>query len=103
MSTFHIYTDGACKSNPGPGAWGFIVYDDNDDRLGSKSGYNPKTTNNEMELTAIVEALRWSVKKDNRPIVIYTDSAYCKMVWKVGCFLGKRKAGRKQMVKFLLI
>ncbi|MEW0647184.1 RNase H family protein, partial [Escherichia coli] len=54
MSVFHIYTDGACKSNPGPGAWGFIVYDDNDDRLGSKSGYSPKTTNNEMELTAIV-------------------------------------------------
>lgn len=78
MSVFHIYTDGACKGNPGLGAWGFVVYDPNDERLGTKSGYSPKTTNNEMELTAIVEALRWSTKKDNRPIIIYTDSAYCK-------------------------
>ena len=36
MSVFHIYTDGACKGNPGLGAWGFVVYNDNDDRIGSK-------------------------------------------------------------------
>ncbi|QKE55276.1 RNaseH [Escherichia phage ECOP18] len=95
MSVFHIYTDGACKSNPGPGAWGFIVYDDNDDRLGSKSGYNPKTTNNEMELTAIVEALRWSVRKDNRPIAIYTDSAYCKNGMESWMFSWQRKGWKK--------
>ncbi|AKN44359.1 Rnase H [Salmonella phage NR01] len=78
MSTFHIYTDGACKGNPGLGAWGFVVYDPNDERLGSKSGFSSKTTNNEMELTAIVEVLRWATKNDKRPVIIYTDSAYCK-------------------------
>ncbi|WCX68786.1 RNase H [Salmonella phage GSW6] len=78
MSAFHVYTDGACKGNPGLGAWALIVFNDNDDRLGSKSGFSKKTTNNEMELTAIVETLRWATKKDNRPVIIYTDSTYCK-------------------------
>lgn len=95
MSVFHIYTDGACKGNPGLGAWGFVVYDPNDERLGSKSGFSPKTTNNEMELTAIVEVLRWATKNDKRPVMIYTDSTYCKNGMESWVFSWQKKGWKK--------
>lgn len=75
---FHVFTDGACKGNPGKGSWAFCVFDENDDMLGKKSGYSPETTNNEMEVTAVVELLRWATKSEGRPIKVYTDSAYVK-------------------------
>ena len=69
-----IFTDGACSGNPGPGGWGAIV------RLGENerelSGGEAMTTNNRMELTAVVEALR--LLEDPCEIVIYTDSRYLK-------------------------
>lgn len=67
-----IYTDGACSGNPGPGGWGALL------RIGAKerelSGYEPATTNNRMELTAVIEALR-ALK---RPVTarVHTDSQY---------------------------
>lgn len=95
MSVFHIFTDGACKKNPGKGAWGFVVYDDNDNRLGSKSGFKELTTNNEMELTAIVEVLRWATKNEGRPVTIYTDSSYCKSGMESWMFGWQRKGWQK--------
>ena len=69
-----IYTDGACKGNPGIGGWGAILkYEHKEKEI---NGFSDNTTNNIMELTAVIEAL----KQLNRPcqIVITTDSNYVK-------------------------
>ena len=56
MDEVTIYTDGACSGNPGPGGWGAIlIYEDNRKEI---SGGNKSTTNNIMELTAVIEALK---------------------------------------------
>ena len=69
-----IFTDGACKGNPGPGGWGAIVrFKDNEKEL---KGYNSLTTNNIMELTAVIESLK--VIKKPFDIEITTDSKYVK-------------------------
>ena len=69
-----IYTDGSCSPNPGPGGWGALLrYGENEKEL---SGYAPQTTNNRMELTAVVEALR-AIKRPCR-LAIHTDSRYLK-------------------------
>ena len=70
----HIFTDGACKGNPGPGGWGAVLkYGDHVKEL---KDYSPETTNNIMELTAVIEAL----KSLTRPckIILTTDSNYVK-------------------------
>jgi ribonuclease HI len=69
-----IYTDGACKGNPGPGGWGaWLRSGDHEKELfGGEAG----TTNNRMELTAVIEALA-SLKR-NCDVVVYTDSEYVK-------------------------
>ena len=67
-----IYTDGSCLNNPGPGGWGFILIgDEYDDEV---SGGEKYTTNNRMELTAVIEAIKY-VKTDQH-IDIYSDSQY---------------------------
>ena len=67
-----IFVDGACSGNPGPGGWGAILrYGDHEKEL---SGYENPTTNNRMELSAAIYALK-SLKK-SCPIVITTDSKY---------------------------
>ncbi|WP_343637835.1 ribonuclease HI [Roseateles sp.] len=67
-----IYTDGACKGNPGPGGWGaWLKSGDHEKEL---FGGERNTTNNRMELTAVIEAL--SSLKRSCNIVIYTDSEY---------------------------
>ena len=71
MSTI-IYTDGSCLGNPGPGGWGFNVTLDN--REYDVSGGEINTTNNKMELTAVIEALIFVPKNLN--IEIYSDSMY---------------------------
>ena len=69
-----IYTDGACSGNPGKGGWGAVlIYRDKQKHL---SGSAILTTNNKMELTAAIEALK-AVKKSNY-IELYTDSQYVK-------------------------
>ncbi len=71
-SDVHIWTDGACKGNPGPGGWGVLM------RAGEHEktlfGGEAHTTNNRMELLAVIEALRL-LKRPCR-IVIHTDSQY---------------------------
>ena len=67
-----IYTDGACKGNPGPGGGGALLkYGDNEREL---FGGEPATTNNRMELTAVIEALR-ALKRPMK-VVVHTDSQY---------------------------
>ncbi|MGN1311260.1 MAG: ribonuclease HI [Clostridia bacterium] len=67
-----IYTDGACSGNPGPGGWGTILmYKDTKKEI---SGGNPDTTNNVMEITAVIEGLK--LLKEPCKVSIYSDSAY---------------------------
>ncbi len=73
MSTIKIFTDGSAKGNPGPGGYGIVM------RFGEKEkeisqGYR-LTTNNRMELMAVIVALE-SLKTDKHPISIYSDSKY---------------------------
>ena len=74
MKIINIYTDGACKGNPGPGGWGAILeYGDYKKEI---YGGDALTTNNIVELTAVIEALKLVKKKSS--IHITTDSQYVK-------------------------
>ena len=68
-----IYTDGACSGNPGRGGWAAIILDG--EKIEKISGSKDNTTNNRMELTAVISALKY-VKDKN--LEIYTDSKYAK-------------------------
>ena len=95
MEQIDIYTDGACKGNPGPGGWGALL----------RSGVHEKeifggerhTTNNRMEIMAVIESLKLVKKKAK--VCIYTDSTYVKdgisswiKQWKIN---GWKTAARK--------
>ena len=67
-----IYTDGACSGNPGPGGWGAILMYKNAKK--EISGGNKSTTNNIMEITAVIEALK--CLKVESEVEVYSDSAY---------------------------
>ena len=72
-----IYTDGGCRGNPGPGGWAFVMNEDS--RRRERSGGAPQTTNNKMELTAVIEALETVAADESlrgRQIELYTDSQY---------------------------
>ncbi len=72
MKTVTIYTDGACSGNPGPGGWGAILmYGAHKREL---SGGERQTTNNRMELTGVIEALR--ALKEPCTVELYSDSKY---------------------------
>ena len=72
MEEVIIYTDGACSGNPGPGGWGSILmYKDNKKEI---SGGKIDTTNNVMELTAVIEGLK--LLKFPCKVKLYSDSAY---------------------------
>jgi ribonuclease HI len=67
-----IYTDGACKGNPGPGGWGVWMVSGAHEK--EMWGGEAQTTNNRMELTAVIEAL--GTLKKRCQVVVYTDSEY---------------------------
>ena len=67
-----IYTDGACSGNPGKGGWGALIQENDNETMISGSAMN--TTNNRMELTAVIKALELYEKP--REIEIFTDSKY---------------------------
>ena len=67
-----VYTDGACRGNPGPGGWAALIVDAGDVR--TISGFEPHTTNQRMELRAAIEAL--AAVAEARRIALYTDSSY---------------------------
>jgi ribonuclease HI len=69
-----IYTDGACKGNPGPGGWGALLRSGRHEK--ELYGGEPDTTNNRMELTAVIRALE-ALKRPCR-IEVFTDSEYVK-------------------------
>ena len=72
MKQVIIYTDGACSGNPGPGGWGAVLkYGAHEREL---SGGEASTTNNRMELTAVIEALR--LLKEPCIVELYSDSRY---------------------------
>ncbi|AFZ83202.1 ribonuclease HI [Candidatus Kinetoplastibacterium blastocrithidii TCC012E] len=73
-SKVELWTDGACKGNPGPGGWGVMIIYPDGKRIDLYGGEN-NTTNNRMELLAIIEGLK-KVNKDFINIDIYTDSKY---------------------------
>ncbi len=72
MKEVEIYTDGACSGNPGAGGWGVVlIYKGIEKEL---SGFEAQTTNNRMELTAVIEGLK-ALKKPCH-VKVYSDSAY---------------------------
>ncbi len=72
MKTVTIYTDGACSGNPGPGGWGAILqYGEHRKEI---SGGAAGTTNNRMELTAVIQAL--ALRKEPCTVELYSDSKY---------------------------
>ena len=72
MKKIILYTDGACSGNPGPGGYGSILmYKENKKEI---SGYKETTTNNQMEMLAVIEGLK--LVKEPCEIEIYSDSAY---------------------------
>ena len=89
MKTVTIYTDGACSGNPGPGGWAAILeYGPHRKEL---SGGEAKTTNNRMELTGVIEAL----KRLNEPCIVelYSDSKYVIDALSKGWARGWQKRG----------
>lgn len=72
MKNVTIYTDGACSGNPGPGGWGAILMYENIKK--EISGAKKDTTNNIMEITAVLEALKLLKQECN--VKVYSDSAY---------------------------
>ncbi|MEX3612471.1 MAG: ribonuclease HI [Burkholderia gladioli] len=72
LQSIDIYTDGACKGNPGPGGWGALLrFGDQEKEL---FGGEPGTTNNRMELLAVIKALE--ALKRRCHVVVHTDSQY---------------------------
>ena len=69
-----VYTDGACSGNPGKGGWGVVILINKDEIF--LNGGDNNTTNNKMELTAAIEALKHFKKREN--ITLITDSKYVK-------------------------
>ncbi len=87
--TVTIYTDGACSGNPGPGGWGAVlIYKGTEKEL---SGGEAQTTNNRMELTAVIKAL--SALKESCIVELYSDSKYVIDALEKGWAMGWRKKG----------
>ena len=92
-----IYTDGACKGNPGPGGWGALIIDG--DTKNEIYGGESNTTNNRMEIMAVIMALK-AIKNKNQ-ITVFTDSTYVQKgindwieKWKIN---GWRTSNRKDV------
>ena len=98
MKKVNIYTDGACSFNPGPGGWAAVlIYRGNEKRI---SGYEPDTTNNRMELTAVLKALE--ALREPCAVVVHTDSAYIHNAFEKGWIVtwqnnGWRTANKKDV------
>ena len=108
---FNIYTDGGCSGNPGPGGWAYVIMRNEEGGTGNERqnseiiaeewGAEPDTTNNRMELLAVISALRALKGKPDlkRQLAVYTDSQYVQkgitewiQVWKRNSW---RTSGKK--------
>jgi len=74
IPNYQLFTDGACSGNPGPGGYGYLWLSP-DFKVFEGGGFSPDSTNNQMELTAILEGIR-ARPKDALSITLYTDSRY---------------------------
>ena len=89
MKQVIVYTDGACSGNPGPGGWGAVLlYGEHRKEI---SGGEPRTTNNRMELTAGIEALK--LLKQPCAVELYSDSKYVIDALEKGWAKGWKKRG----------
>ncbi|QDU62949.1 Ribonuclease HI [Planctomycetes bacterium Pan216] len=95
--SYNLYSDGACSGNPGPGGWAYILRSESGEEV-ADSGAEGKTTNNRMEMMAVIEGLRKLSGKSR--VVLITDSQYVSKGisewmpgWKSRGW--KRKVGRK--------
>jgi ribonuclease HI len=70
----HLYTDGACSGNPGPGGWAYLLVHPGTGKKLEDSGGEPETTNNRMELQAVIAGL--SALKRPSSVELFTDSVY---------------------------
>lgn len=89
MKDVTIYTDGACSGNPGPGGWAALLMYQGKERV--ITGAERNTTNNRMELAAVVEALR--VLKEPVKAAVHTDSAYIANAFQQGWIDNWQKKG----------
>lgn len=98
MCIVNIYTDGACSGNPGVGGYGAILQWNKLERI--VRGYNPATTNNQMELMAVIEAIR--VLKKPCDITVYTDSNYVCNGWaSLSKWFAKKNLPNRELWKIL--
>ena len=90
MKQVEIFTDGACSGNPGPGGWGAVLrYNGHEKEI---SGGEANTTNNRMELSAVINAL--ALLKEPCKVTLYSDSQYvCNALNSVGLKSGKQTTG----------
>lgn len=83
-SGFAIFADGACRGNPGPGAWATMIQDAKSEVILKSSGVDVPTTNNKMELEGVIRGLKGLVEKwieegvsdHESPVFVYSDSKY---------------------------
>ncbi len=71
-----VFTDGACSGNPGPGGWGYVFVNFENKKVYEGGGGNPATTNNRMEMTAIIEGLKEAISQKFKSVLVLTDSTY---------------------------
>ena len=86
---YAVFADGACRGNPGPGAWAAMIQDSTGEVILKSSGVDVPTTNNKMELQAVIEGLRFIKSKER--CKIYSDSLYV-----INCAIGKWKRKANQ-------
>src|ERR1700749_4342462 len=70
----HLFTDGACSGNPGPGGWAFILRHPSSGKELEQSGGEPQTTNNRMELMSVIRGLEALKRRSH--VELFTDSEY---------------------------
>ena len=103
LNSLEIHTDGGCLGNPGPGGWAFVI--SNNNNILQKAGSEKFTTNNKMELRAVIEAVKFIVSNNeylNIDADIYTDSKYVKngiTVWINNWIKNGWKTAQKKPVK----
>jgi len=98
--TVELYTDGACSGNPGPGGWAFLLRHPKTGKAIERKGGEKETTNNRMELSAVIEGLR-ALTRPSR-VELYSDSQYVLKglkEWMVGWKRKGWKTASKQPVK----
>lgn len=102
---WELWTDGSCKKNPGPGSWGCIVLLKEKQQAVFLHGSDPETTNNRMELMAILRGLQFV--PDRSRVLVHSDSKYalrtCFGNWKPTTNLDLIKAVRRERGRMLMV